>query len=105
MFTTVFFTDPSLLGWRETLYLVIPFPKKWIPYPETSTSEVYISETSKSLILPTLPVEKIPLGSETGTLEVPLDDVDQVVQGILLQLPLGESPARVDYEPPTGSPS
>lgn len=60
---------------------------------------------SENPAFPVLPIDEILPGSELGVLEISHDDVDQTVQEVLLQLPLGESPTRADSEFPTGSPS
>lgn len=78
VFTTVSCDDPSIPGWREFLYPVIPPPKEWLAFPETSTGEVHPGDTSKNPALPIFSSDKIPSGSKVGVLKVLFDDVGGV---------------------------
>lgn len=95
LFTTSLFANPALLGWRELLYPVVLFLDEWLPFPEACTGEVLTGEISGTPYFPVPPTDKVPPGSVTGTLDVPNDNIDQMIQSVLSQLPSGEGLAEV----------
>lgn len=61
------FINPTLFGWRELLYLVVPLPDEWLLFPEVSIGEAQIHVIfGAPILLP--PMDMAPSGSKTGAL-------------------------------------
>lgn len=92
-FTIGSFVYPSLPGWRELSYSVVPLPEKCLPFPKT-TIDKYAG-------LPVLPSSKaiLPIFS-LSTLTTPHGELGSIIESGMLLLSLGDSFAKVPPSSP-----